>query len=272
MNATAERPRTTDQAPAGPAPVTRAPVPAEPTATRFRMPRVRMELRKLVDTRAPRVLLILSVVGGALMAILIPVLTGDPMTPADLTTAALTVSMYLVPILAILTVAAEWGKNATGLVTFTLDPRRTAVLAAKAAACVLLAAALVALAYPVAALAALVSGNEFVEVGQWLAAAGWRVAGLAGMLLLAGGLAAAMQSTVMAIVTFLLLPQMLPQILSLFDATASLAPYTDIQSGFMGMLAGVGPQDWATFGVALALWIALPAAIGVWRGARGNVG
>lgn len=245
--------------------------PARPS-DRFRMPRVRMEARKLMDTRAPRVLTGLALLAGALMAILFPLFTREPMTPSDITTAALSVAMYVVPVVAILTVTAEWGKNATGLVTFTLDPKRTAVLAAKAVACVALAAVLVVAAYLVATLGAAVSGTEFGAVGPWLAGAGWRVAGLGGLMILAGALGAATQSTVMAIVAYLLLPQLVPQVLSIFDATSGVAPYVDVQLGLLGMLAGQGPQDWVTFGTAAAVWIGVPAVIGVWRGARGNVG
>lgn len=245
--------------------------PTMPSARR-RIPRVRMEARKLLDTRAPRVLTGLSVLGGALMAILVPLFTDGPMTPADLTTAALSVGMYLLPVVAILAVAVEWGKNATGLVTFTLDPRRTSVLAAKVVALVGLAAVVVAISYVVAAVGAAVSGNEFVDVGGWLAGAGWRVLGISGLLILAGAIAAAVQSTVMAVVAVLLLPQLVPQILMIFEATARLAPYTDVQSGLFPMVSGVAPLDWSTFEPALVLWILVPGAIGVWRGARGNVG
>ena len=121
------------QAPAAQAPVTLAP----PSLARL----VQIELRKAVDTRAGRWLLVVIALVALGTAILTAV-TGDvgdrnlPHVLGD----AVQLASILLPVLGVLLVTSEWSQH-TALTTFTLVPRRSRIIAAKLTAGLLLAAA-----------------------------------------------------------------------------------------------------------------------------------
>ena len=109
----------------------------------------RVELRKLVDTRAGLWLLVLSVVSAVAAAGLwLSLSLDDPQLPwygpVSLVSAPVTV---LLPVVAILAFTQEWSQR-TSLTTFTLEPRRGRVIGAKllAIALVTIAGALLCLA------------------------------------------------------------------------------------------------------------------------------
>ena len=105
------------------------------TASAIPFPRLlRAELRKATDTRAARWLLAAAVL-LALAAQAVPLVFPRDVTQdraSFLTWAALGLSRLL-PIAVMLTMTAEWSQR-TALTTFTLEPRRGRVLAAKVAA------------------------------------------------------------------------------------------------------------------------------------------
>jgi hypothetical protein len=101
----------------------------------------RIELRKAVDTRAGRWLLLfiglVAVTGAAITAVT------DPVSNHNLSHVLSDTSQLvaiLLPVLGILLVTSEWSQH-TALTTFTLVPRRSRIIGAKVAAGVLLAAA-----------------------------------------------------------------------------------------------------------------------------------
>ena len=93
----------------------------------------RVELRKLVNTRANRWLIGIALVGtGAAVALwftLLDLFQGDVtwLDPLFLVSSPLSV---LLPVLAVLTFTQEWGQR-TSLTTFALEPRRGRVIGAK---------------------------------------------------------------------------------------------------------------------------------------------
>src|SRR5437764_5130021 len=110
---------------------------APPPAARL----VLVELRKAVDTRAGRWLLVLIALVAVAGAVIVAVTgeTGERNLTHVLGDTSQMVSVLL-PVLGILLVTSEWSQR-TALTTFTLVPRRERIIAAKAAAGVLLAAA-----------------------------------------------------------------------------------------------------------------------------------
>jgi hypothetical protein len=120
------------------APATQAPVTLAPVSL-ARL--VQIELRKAVDTRAGRWLLVVIALVALGTAILTAVTgsAGDRNLPRVLGDAIQLVSVLL-PVLGILLVTSEWSQH-TALTTFTLVPRRSRIIGAKVAAGVLLAAA-----------------------------------------------------------------------------------------------------------------------------------
>ena len=134
------------------APVRRT-VTADPSITSIPFGRLlRVELRKLVDTRAG--FWLLAAIGIITAAVVVAYLfAADPeqLTFVNFIAATATPQGFLLPVLGILEVTAEWSQR-TGLVTFTLEPSRARIAAAKLVAVVLVGLLAVAMAYVVAAL------------------------------------------------------------------------------------------------------------------------
>ncbi len=99
---------------------------------------LRVELRKLVDTRSGRWLLIaIALITATVITIFLFAAPPQELTYTNFVNATGTPQGVLLPILGILTVTSEWGQR-TGLVTFTLEPHRGRVVVAKLLAVVLL--------------------------------------------------------------------------------------------------------------------------------------
>ena len=128
---------------------------------------VRVELRKTVDTRAGRWLLIsIALVTVAAMVLFLIFAPDRELTFYNFIGITATPQGFLLPVLGILSVTSEWSQR-TGLVTFTLEPRRGRALAAKVAAVVVLG-----LLFVVLLLASAAVGNILGEalrggVGEW---------------------------------------------------------------------------------------------------------
>ena len=123
---------------------------------------LRVELRKLVDTRAgfwllTAIILITVVVVGVFLFVADP----DQLTFINFVGATATPQSILLPVLGILAVTAEWSQR-TGLVTFTLEPSRIRIAVAKLVAVTLVGLVAVGVALGVAALGNL-AGLAFMD-------------------------------------------------------------------------------------------------------------
>jgi hypothetical protein len=124
---------------------------------------IRIELRKMVDTRSGRWLLIAMVaLSVAVMGWTLTHLASGPVSFVDMLNNALTPIDLLLPVVGILAMTSEWTQR-TALTTFTLSPRRIPVLFAKLAAAVALAASVVTvvvgMAFAATALGGAISGD-----------------------------------------------------------------------------------------------------------------
>ncbi|HEY9292131.1 MAG TPA: ABC transporter permease, partial [Microlunatus sp.] len=115
---------------------------------------VLVELRKSVDTRSGRTLVIII---AALVLVVLAIqialgrsVDGIGLSFGDLALTTGTATAMLLPILGILLITSEWSQRTT-LITFTLEPRRTQVIAAKLVAGVIMALAAMLLVLAVAA-------------------------------------------------------------------------------------------------------------------------
>ncbi len=231
---------------------------------------LRIEWRKSVDTRSARWLLILTaVLSVGIMAI--PILRPndiDQTVGGYLTMAAFGASLLL-PVVSILTLTTEWSQR-TVLATFTAEPRRGRVLAAKVGAATLLALAGTLLAYAVAAGALAISdamGRDVSWTLQWN-----HIAGLALFMILSVGMAVAfgalIQNTPAAIVAYFALPGV---VAAIGLAMKDLKDWFDSATTFNWVLEG----DWAGHtGMVLstvAIWVVLPLAAGAVRTIRREV-
>ena len=188
---------------------------------------VHVELRKMVDTRAGRWLLIGIAAVCALVVTLVLIWgeTGD-VTYASLFGLTTFPLILLLPIMGIMTATSEWSQR-TGLVTFTLEPHRGRVILAKAVASVLLGLVLVAAAFVVAAVGHLAGVVALDLPGSW--ALGW-------------------------------------SLVLLVSALDGVAQWLDLSLVTEPLLAGtMQASDWMHLGTSALLWVGVPLAAGSWR-------
>lgn len=230
---------------------------------------LRVELRKLVDTRAGRWLLVVT--GGISIVAVVAFLVWGKAAEATyqgLLGIATLPLVFLLPILGIMTATAEWSQR-TGLVTFALEPHRGRVVLAKLVAAVGLGLLVVAVAAVGVALAH-VLGSALRDVPT-----DWEVPGamalglvLALAIYLLQGVAFGLVflNTPLAIVASLLLPTVFSIVTPLIDGFERVAAWIDLslvtEPLFEGTMAG---QDWAHLATAALVWLGIPLAVGTWR-------
>jgi ABC-2 type transport system permease protein len=230
---------------------------------------IRVELRKLVDTRAGRWLLV-GIALVTLAAVVVYLVSADAseLTFQRFVNVAVLPQAWLLPVLGIMAVTSEWTQR-TGLVTHTLEPRRGRVLAAKFAATGVLGTLTVVLALVVAVLAnvlgtALLDGN-----GSWsYGLGGLRDTVLFQLLSLLAGLALGtlLMNTAAAVAVYFILPTAFGLVFSMVDSLAGVAEWIDLTTSqaplFDHSIAGV---EWLQLLATTTWWILLPLAAGLWR-------
>jgi hypothetical protein len=242
------------------------------TATAIPFPRLlRAEFRKAADTRAVRWLLAAAVL-LALAAQAVPLVFPRDVTQnraSFLTWAALGLSRLL-PIALILTMTAEWSQR-TALTTFTLEPRRRRVLAAKVLASLAISVIGGCLAFAIAQVGLGVAQTE----GRHPAIAwSWpELAGFAAFVILTSAIGSAIGSavhnTAAAIVTYFALAAVTS--LLLIPAVEQAGSWVNTGETFGWMLAGQWSGHGAQIATSALIWTALPLTIGAIRIARRDI-
>ena len=238
---------------------------------------VKVELRKLVDTRAGFWLVVsIGVIATLITAGLL--IFADP---KDQSYATFFGMMNIptgveLPVLAVLLVTSEWSQR-TGLVSFTLEPRRSRVVVAKLVTSLLAALAAVLTAFALGAVGTLLAGLLHDGAGQWNLTAtevGYASMGQVIALLQGFGFGMLIMSSAAAIVLIFALPTAWSILGSVVpwlhrhvqpwaDLNFALTPY---QGG-----GGVNGTTWAHLASAVTIWVALPLALGLWRLLRSEV-
>lgn len=236
---------------------------------------VRVELRKLHDTRSGAGLLIAI----GLVTALVMVLTFFLTVPADLTylsflTAAALPQGLLLPILGILAVTGEWSQRTT-MTTFVLEPRRARVATAKLLAAMVFALLAVLVALAAGAVANLLAIGFRGADGDWsLDASVVGGAVLMQLISVAMGVAfgmAVLQST-LAIVSYLLLPTIWSVANAVVARLDRAAGWLDVSRTGAPFYAGEADGlDWCRLGTSVAVWVGIPLAIGYRRWTRREV-
>jgi ABC-2 type transport system permease protein len=235
---------------------------------------VHVELRKMLDTRAGRWLLIGI---GAIIAIALTIMffnKGGQHAFGEYLQATTMPMALILPVVGILAVTSEWSQR-TALVTFGLEPRRPRVAWSKTVAALLIGVAAFALSLALAAIAHQAAITFRGITGDW-SIDGLVLLGAGGYVLLgmAQGLAFGMllKNTPAAIVLFFVLPtawSILGSMVSwLGDAAVWLDMNQTMQPLFEGSLTGA---QWAHLGTSVAVWVVLPLAVGIWRLSRSEV-
>jgi hypothetical protein len=233
---------------------------------------VAVETRKLFDTRSGQVMTVILIV------LTVALIAGRGMVAGPrLSTLIGTAGIgfgTLLPVLGILTVTGEWSHR-TALTTFTLEPRRLRVLAAKCLPPLLAAVAACLFAILAAVpVTAVVAGVRQMPAG-WevdpLALLGW-TAGC--VLVVAMGLALGMllQNAPAAIVICLSSTMVWSAIGRLGATGETLAEWLDLSATTAPLAAGVLTGDQAArLAVSVLCWVVLPLAAGVVRAIRADV-
>lgn len=238
---------------AHPAPLARPPLP--------RLTRV--ELRKMTDTRAGFWLL-LAIGLTALAAVAVTVAAGrehDQTMTSLFNVSGVTVSLLL-PVIGLLAVTGEWTQR-TALTTFTLVPQRGRVVAAK-----LLAGSALTLAALIACLLAAAAGNLFAGVPWEVDLSRVATAALYLLIAMQAGLALGLLLTrsAPAVVAYFVVPTLIGILVEAVHSLREPTKWVDLGQATTPLRDdAMGSGDWPRLGVAVAIWIGLPLALGLLR-------
>ncbi|TCB90980.1 ABC transporter permease [Micromonospora zingiberis] len=233
-----------------------------------------VELRKLLDTRAGRWLLItIGLVAAGIVTLQLLYAPEAEQTFANFFIPSLLPVGVLLPVLGILSITSEWSQR-TALTTFALVPRRYRVIAAKLVAVVLAALASVLASLALAAVGTLIAdatggaGSWRIEGSLILHAVVFQVASV----LMGAGFGLLLLHTPLAIVAYLVLPIAWSIVGELVRPLHRVAEWLDT-GRTMEPLFGteVTAGQWGRLGVSLLLWLALPLAAGLVRTMRREV-
>jgi ABC-2 type transport system permease protein len=229
------------------------------------------EFRKAADTRAARWLLAAAVL-LALAAQAVPLVFPRDVTQdraSFLTWAALGLSRLL-PIALMLTMTAEWSQR-TALTTFTLEPRRSRVLAAKVVASLAISVIGGCTAFGIAQ-----AGLAVALADGRHEALGWSWPELAGFALfviltcaIGSAIGSALHNTAAAIVTYFALAGVAS--LLLIPAVQQAGSWMNTGETFGWMLAGQWSGHAAQITSSALIWVAVPLAIGAIRITRRDI-
>ncbi len=236
---------------------------------------VRVELRKMLDTRAGRWLVIGIGAAIATALIILFFVDGGQHRFEDYLQATTMPTAIILPVVGILAVTSEWSQR-TGLVTFTLEPRRMRVGWAKFVASMVVGIGSFVLAI---ALAALVHQAAISIRGI---TPGWDTSTLvvtgAGLYVLLGlaqgvGFGMLFKNTPAAIVTYFALPTVWGILSSLVSWLNTAAQWVDLNRTMNPLFLGksLTGEQWAQLGTSVGVWVLLPLAIGMWRLSRAEV-
>jgi hypothetical protein len=228
---------------------------------------VRLEARKIVDTRSGRWLLIaIALVTAAALGIVLRFAgAGDDLSFSGFVALTSIPQLLLYPVLGVLATTAEFSQR-TGLVTFTVEPRRYRVVAAKLVAAggwglagLAVAVGLAALAHTAAIVFRDVPAHWHLDVGVL---GGFAVAQL---LSVAQGVAFGLllTSPAAAIVAFFVLPTAWSALAGFVPVVGRSARWLDAGRTTEALLGGaMRPADWAHLATSSGLWVALPLVVG----------
>jgi ABC-2 type transport system permease protein len=226
---------------------------------------VRVELRKMADTRAGMWLLIgIAVLVGVVSTVFMITADQPDRTFVKLIAAAAVPQMMLLPVLGILLVTSEWTQR-TALVSFTLEPVRMRVVVAKVIAALVFGVAAVLITLLVGAAVTLIGGNEVAWKGAGAKAIG-RLALVQEVMVLRGlAFGLVILNSAGALATYFILPTAVTLLTTAWKALHDVAPWINFDAGFLLQGIPVSSEQWAQFGVTVLIWMALPFTAGLFR-------
>jgi ABC-2 type transport system permease protein len=228
---------------------------------------VRVEIRKMADTRAGMWLLItIALITAAIVTIFSFAAPEDEHTFLNFMGVIATPQGFLLPVLGILLVTSEWSQR-TALVTFTLTPVRSRVLTAKVVAALLFGLAAIVVATAIAAIATAIGGAPGAWQGMDLDDFGkFSLLQTIGVLQgLAFGLV--LLNSAGAIVAFLLLPTAFNILAGFWSQMSEIRPWVDLAFAQepLFMDRNLTSDHWLHLASGFAIWVLLPFVVGSWR-------
>jgi ABC-type transport system involved in multi-copper enzyme maturation permease subunit len=238
---------------------------------------VNVELRKMVDTRAGRWLLI-GVAAVTVLVLGVVVATGDAGDRSFhnlLAVAQLPLSILL-PVLGVLAATSEWSQR-TVLVTFSLVPSRGRVITAKILGAMALAIGAVVFATVAALIAAVVApifGDATSDWGISAAYVGQIIVFQEFSMLLGLALGTLLLNSALAIVLYFVLPTLWGGLVGSIGGLEDVQKWLDTGTSWINLVdpdAVVNGTSWAQAITTAGFWIVLPLAAGLVRVLRKEV-
>ena len=236
---------------------------------------VRIELRKMVDTRAGLWLLIaIAAVTIVPEVIYIAVAHPHDLTFDNALAAAGIGQTLLLPVLGVLSITSEWSQR-TGLVSFTLEPHRHRVVYAKVIALLGLGLAFIATSYATA-----IIGNELSNVirghGSWHYHVSWVLEVVLAQLLtvIEGfGFGMLLLNSAAAIVIYYVARLIIPTLFAVIPGIIHADPWLDFVTPIGNLFSHQmsAPKAWLEVLVIFVIWIVVPFLLGATRLARTEV-
>ncbi|MGW3616711.1 ABC transporter permease [Micromonospora arida] len=234
-----------------------------------------VELRKLVDTRAGRWLLItIGLITAVIVTLQLIYAKDADQTFVNFFTPSLLPIGVLLPVLGILSITSEWSQR-TALTTYALVPRRERVVAAKLIAVVLTSLASVLASLAIAAIGTLVA-SATGGAGTWamdaslifnaviLQVTGVLMGAAFGLLLL---------NPPVAIVGYFLLPTVWGVLGEMVRPLRGPSEWLDTSKTMEPLFSSdaITGEQWGRMVVSLLVWMVLPLAAGLFRTLRREV-
>jgi ABC-2 type transport system permease protein len=232
---------------------------------------VTTEMRKMLDTRSGFWLMASIAISALLATTAVILFAREEELTYDTFVAAIGIPMTLVlPMIAILSVTGEWSQR-SGLTTFTLVPRRSRIIAAKAIACVGIAVVSMPLVFGIGALGNVV-GSAIAGVHPvWdRTVTNLFTIVLANVLSLLVGfmLGVVIRNSAGALVAYFVYQFLLPTLALLLAASQNwfrdVQPWVDFDYAQKALFdAALTTQQWAQLGVTGMIWLAIPLTVGL---------
>jgi ABC-2 type transport system permease protein len=234
-----------------------------------------VELRKSIDTRSGRGLLVaIAILTALVMVIQLGVVLAEDVrvSYSDFLLSTTFSIGILLPVVGILLMTSEWSQR-TAMVTFSLEPRRARVIVAKLVAGLMLAVAATLVALVLATICNALYGAWSDFGGDWdltLALAGnytlLQVVGMASGFALAALLLNSPAAIVIYFAYSFILPPLFEVGAQLIDWFGDLRPWIDFSAAQQPLInATMEGRDWAHLAVSGSIWLLLPLGLGLWR-------
>jgi ABC-2 type transport system permease protein len=240
---------------------------------------VRVELRKMFDTRAGFWLIASIAITGLIATIAVVAFAPDDQLSYYTFAKAIGFPMTVIlPMVALLSITSEWSQR-SGLTTFTYVPHRGRVILAKTWSSVIIAVASMVFAFAAGAIGNVVGSSIAGTSTVWDLSLGHALTIVLGNLtcLLTGTmLGMLLRSSAGGLVTYFVITLLVPNLFALLATSQAwfkdLQPWVDLNLAQSHLFEGMHTGDqWAHIAATVAVWIVLPGAFGLRRVMRSEV-